>query len=73
MNDLQGAPPGRAPTPAEEDLPVVKLAIAGIVGAFVIFYIINSPDQAASMVKGVGHLATSVAHGVGNFLDKLAS
>jgi hypothetical protein len=52
---------------------VAKIAILGVVGAFVIFYIINSPDQAATMVKGAGHLATSVAHGVGDFLNKLSS
>lgn len=52
---------------------MVKTAIVGLVGAFVIFYIMNSPDQAATMVKGAGHVATNVAHGVGNFLDKLAS
>ena len=52
---------------------MVRIAIIGLVGAFVIFYIMTSPDQAATIVKGTGHLATSVAHGVGNFLDKLAS
>ena len=60
-------------TPAEKEPQMVKVAIAGLVGAFVIFYIMTSPDQAATIVKGTGHLATSVAHGVGNFLDKLAS
>jgi hypothetical protein len=57
----------------EEDQQMVKIAIAGLVGAFVIFYIMTSPDQAATMVKGAGHLATNVAHGMGDFLDKLAS
>lgn len=52
---------------------MAKIAILGVVGAFLIFYIINSPDQAATMVKGAGHLATSVAHGVGDFLNKLSS
>jgi hypothetical protein len=52
---------------------MVKIAIAGLLGAFLIFYIMTSPDQAADMVKGIGHLATDVAHGVGDFLDKLAS
>jgi hypothetical protein len=60
-------------TPVEEDLPMVKIAIVGLAVAFVIFYIITSPSQAADMAKGIGHLTTSVAHGVGNFLDKLAS
>jgi hypothetical protein len=52
---------------------MVKIAIAGLIGAFVVFYIMTSPDQAATIVKGTGQLATNVAHGVGNFLDKLAS
>lgn len=52
---------------------MVKIAIVGLIGVFVIFYIMTSPDQAATIVKGAGHLATSVAHGVGNFFDRLAS
>lgn len=60
-------------TTAEKEPQMVKVAIAGLVGAFVIFYIMTSPDQAATIVKGAGHLATSVAQGVGDFLDKLAS
>jgi hypothetical protein len=52
---------------------MVKLAITGLIGVFVIFYIVTSPDQAATMVKGAGHIATGVAHGVGHFFDKLAS
>jgi hypothetical protein len=58
---------------AEEEPQMVKVAILGLVGAFIVFYIMTSPDQAATIVKGTGHLATSVAHGVGDFLDKLAS
>jgi hypothetical protein len=52
---------------------MVKVAIVGLVGAFVLFYIMTSPDQAATMVKGAGHLATNVAQGVGDFLDKLTA
>jgi preprotein translocase subunit SecG len=52
---------------------MVKVTIAVLVAAFLIFYIMTSPDQAADMAKGIGHLATHVAHGVGHFLDKLAS
>jgi hypothetical protein len=50
-----------------------KTAIIGLVGAFIIFYIMTSPDQAATIVTGTGHLASDVAHGIGKFLDKLAS
>ncbi|MDT4922575.1 MAG: hypothetical protein QOG01_288 [Pseudonocardiales bacterium] len=50
-----------------------KIAIAGLIGAFVIFYIMTSPDQAANMVHGSWHLAVNVAHGVGDFFNKLAA
>jgi hypothetical protein len=52
---------------------MVKTAIAVLVGAFIIFYIMTSPDQAATIVKGIGHLASNMAHGFGDFLNKLAN
>jgi hypothetical protein len=52
---------------------MVKITIVGLVVAFLIFYIMTSPTQAADIAKGIGHLTTDVAHGVGSFLDKLAS
>ncbi|MFN2560948.1 MAG: hypothetical protein ABR571_06605 [Jatrophihabitans sp.] len=52
---------------------MVKTAIAALAVAFVIFYIMTSPDQAADMVRGLGHLTKHVANGVGDFLDKLSS
>ena len=52
---------------------MVKVAIVGLVAAFLIFYIMTSPDQAATIAKGTGHLASSVAHGIGDFVNKLAS
>lgn len=52
---------------------MVKTTIAALVGAFVIFYIMTSPDQAAHIATGVGHLASNVAHGIGTFVDKLSS
>jgi hypothetical protein len=50
---------------------MVKVTIAGLIGAFLIFYMMTSPDQAASIAKGAGHLVTHVARGVGNFIDNL--
>jgi hypothetical protein len=75
MNETRCAvrPRRAASIQAEEDPEMVKVAIAGLIGAFVVFYIMTSPDQAATMVKGAGHLATNVAHGVGDFLNKLSS
>jgi hypothetical protein len=52
---------------------MVKITIATLVGAFLIFYIMTSPDQAATITKGSWHLAANVAHGIGSFVDKLAS
>jgi hypothetical protein len=51
----------------------VKLVIPGIVLAFLIFYITTSPDQAANIVHSTWHVAVNVAHGVGGFINKLAS
>ena len=74
MND-EGLRCFRAPhrMSTEGSQQMVKIAIAGLIGAFVIFYMMTSPDQAAAFAKGVGHLATDVAHGVGDFLDRLAA
>jgi hypothetical protein len=52
---------------------VVKLVVAGIIVAFVIFYIMTSPDQAANIFHTGWHSAVNVAHGIGNFVNKLAS
>lgn len=52
---------------------MVKVAVGGIVVLFLVFYIVTSPDNAASMAHGAGHLVSNVAHGIGNFLDKLSS
>jgi hypothetical protein len=52
---------------------MVKIAITGLVGAFLIFYIMTSPDQAADIARGAGHLTARVAHGIGHFIDKLTS
>jgi hypothetical protein len=57
----------------EGDEPMVKYAIPGVLGAFVVFYIMTSPDQAATIAHGTWHFIVHLAHGVGNFLDKLAS
>lgn len=52
---------------------MVKVTIVGLVGAFLIFYIMTSPDQAANIAHGTWHLATHVAHGLGDFVNKLAT
>lgn len=52
---------------------MAKVAIAGLVGAFVLFYIITSPDQAAHIATGGWNWITDIANGIGRFLNKLAS
>jgi hypothetical protein len=60
----------------EEACPMAKqaqAAIAILVVVFVLFYIITSPDQAADIAKSGWHGLVNIAHGIGNFLNKLAS
>ena len=51
----------------------MKLVISGAVVVFLVFYIMTSPSQAANIVHHSWHLAVNVAHGVGNFVNKLSS
>lgn len=51
----------------------MKLVVTGIVGAFLLFYMMTSPDQAANIVQATWHAAVNIAHGVGGFLNQLAS
>lgn len=52
---------------------MAKTTILALVGAFLLFYVVSSPDHAAHITNGAGHLLSSAAHGVGNFVDKLGS
>ena len=52
---------------------MAKVVIAGVIVAFLIFYVTTSPNQAANIVHSSWHSAVNVAHGVGHFVDKLAS
>ena len=52
---------------------MAKTAIIGLVAAFVLFYVVTSPDQAANIANGAWGVAVNVAHGIGRFFDKLAS
>ena len=51
----------------------MKVVVIGAVVVFIVFYIMTSPDQAAHIVHNSWHAAVNVAHGVGGFVDKLAS
>jgi hypothetical protein len=51
----------------------MKVLVAGAAIVFVIFYIMTSPDQAANITTGAWNTAVNVAHGLGDFVNKLAS
>ncbi len=51
----------------------MKLVVAGVVAAFLIFYIMTSPDNAVDIVHQGWKVTVNVAHGVGTFVDKLSS
>lgn len=50
-----------------------KVVIPGVIVAFLVFYIVTSPDQAADIFHTGWHSVVSMAHGVGHFLNKLAT
>ncbi|MCW2494566.1 hypothetical protein [Jatrophihabitans sp.] len=52
---------------------MTKVVVSGVVVAFLIFYIVTSPDQAANIVHSSWHSAVNVAHGVGHFVDRVSS
>jgi hypothetical protein len=72
MNNAECAVDG-VPGWTRRHLPMVKGAIAAVVIAFLVFYIMTSPDQAADIVHNVWKTTVNVAHGIGHFFDKLAS
>ena len=51
----------------------MKTAIIGVLVAFLVFYIMTSPDSAANIAHSGWHSAVNIAHGVGDFVNKLAS
>ena len=52
---------------------MTKLAIPGVIIAFLIFYVMTSPDQAANIFHSGWHSVVNVAHGLGRFVNKLSS
>lgn len=51
---------------------MAKVAI-GLVIAFLVFYIITSPDQAANIAGAGWQAVVGIAHGIGRFVNKLAT
>lgn len=52
---------------------MVKLVVVGAIAALVLFYVITSPDNAAEIANGAWDAIVNIAHGIGKFVDKLAS
>ena len=52
---------------------MAKLAVVGLVVAFVLFYIVTSPDQAANITSAGWSGLVNIAHGIGAFFNKLAA
>jgi len=52
---------------------MTKAAIPGVIIAFLIFYVMTSPDQAATIFHTGWHSVVNIAHGVSRFINKLAS
>jgi hypothetical protein len=52
---------------------LAKVGVTGLVGAFLIFFIMTSPDNAANIVHASWHVVVQVAHGLRDFVDKLSS
>ena len=52
---------------------MTKVAISGILVAFLVFYVVTSPDQAADIFHTSWHTVVNIAHGLGKFFDKVAS
>jgi hypothetical protein len=51
----------------------LKTGVTALVVAFVIFFVLTSPDNAANIARGAWDALVNVAHGLGTFIDKLSS
>jgi len=51
----------------------LKSTIGIVVLVFLVFYIMTSPDQAANIFHTTWNAVVNVAHGIGQFLDKVTS
>ncbi len=51
----------------------LKTGMTAVVVAFVIFFILSSPDNAATIAHGAWGVVENVAHGLNDFIDKLTA
>ncbi len=49
----------------------VKKLLMFAAGAFVIFFIVTSPDDAANIAHNLWHGTVNIAHGLGDFVNRL--
>jgi hypothetical protein len=51
----------------------LKTGVTAVVVAFVIFFVLSSPDNAATICHGAWNTVVHIAHGLNTFIDKLSS
>ena len=51
----------------------VKSTIGIVVLVFIVFYAMTSPDQAANLFHSTWNAIVNIAHGIGQFLNKVTS
>jgi hypothetical protein len=51
----------------------LKTGMTAVIVAFVIFFVLTSPDNAARIADGAWHTVVHIAHGLNTFIDKLSS
>lgn len=51
----------------------LKTGVTAVVVAFLIFFVLSSPDNAATIAHGAWNTVVHIAHGLNTFLDKLSS
>jgi hypothetical protein len=58
---------------ARRRTPMGKVVITVLVVAFLLFFIVTYPDKSASIANGAWDHTDNIAHGIGNFVNKLHS
>ena len=67
-SEVTGACPSNAPVEVAVNL---KKVVTWLVVAFVVFYVIQAPDQSAQIVKNAGQALGDAASSLANFVKSL--
>ncbi|MDQ6851871.1 MAG: hypothetical protein M3070_18400 [Actinomycetota bacterium] len=51
---------------------MTKVALSGALIAFLVFFVVTQPQHAADIFHSAWNVIVNVAHGIGDFLGKLA-